>query len=197
MPFPPAPVLVRVTVPPLMATLASELMPAQAFVLLSSLSHVPLPEQLAVSSPPAMSTLPSALMPLAAAAVVVMLSVPPVRLTLPVSSASRSVSSLYDTCMPSSPMPESVAVPLSMAKYWLQLMASFAAFSTLSVRFFTVTYSLEYMPWRVFPYTLSVPFPFSSRWPLQAMQPFCSPSDPSVSVFSVSFLALSTMRLPS
>ena len=79
MPLPPAPVLVSVSVPPLMVTLPSAPKQAAALVLLLSLSHVPPPLVVIVMAPSLILMSPSDLMPLAASAVTAMLMVPPSR----------------------------------------------------------------------------------------------------------------------
>ena len=77
MPLPPAPVAVRLSVPPLMFMLPSQLRPQAALVSRSSSSQEPLPVVVTVMSPPLMFMSPSHLMPLAAVAVLVILMVPP------------------------------------------------------------------------------------------------------------------------
>ena len=145
-PLPAFPVLVSESVPPSICTLLSALMQVAPLVLTSVSSHSPVPAVLAVMVPPWISTSQSALIALAAVAVAATLMVPSTIVMVPVSSASRSVSSLNETCMPSSPTPLTLSVPLSMSRYWLQLTPSLTALSTLMVQFFISMYSLLQMP---------------------------------------------------
>ncbi len=79
MPLPPAPVLVRVSLPPLMVMLPSALRHEAAFVFTSSLSHTPPPLVEATIVVPLMRMSPSDLIHFAAAAVTLTLIVPPSR----------------------------------------------------------------------------------------------------------------------
>ena len=64
------------------------------------------------------------------------------------------------------------------------------------VQFFTVMYSPVLMAWAVSPFTFSTPWPLNSACPLITKHAFCEPLAQSVSVFSVSFFTLTSMRLP-
>ena len=88
MPLPPAPVLVRFNVPPLMVILPSAPRQEADFVFSLSASQAPPPLVFTVIVPSVMIMSPSLLIPLQAAAVILALNVPPFIYMLPVSSSS-------------------------------------------------------------------------------------------------------------
>ena len=75
--LPPAPLLVSVSVPPLMVMSRSALSPQAPFVSRSSSSQAPPPVVVTLMVPPLMARSPSAFTPLVAAAVVLTVSEPP------------------------------------------------------------------------------------------------------------------------
>ena len=167
-PLPPAPFAVRfrTVLLPEIFILPSALSPQAALVSRSSSSQEPLPVVTTVISPPVMFMSPSHLTPLAATPSQVMLMVPPLIYIFPESSSSWSVVSPVEPVVvssmshwiPSSLVPLMVIVPLSIRKYWAQLIPSPTADLTLMVAFLMVKYSPVLMACFTLPVTFSVPF---------------------------------------
>ena len=117
-------------------------MQADAFVFILELSQIPFALEVRSRVPPVMITSASAFRHFVASEATVTDRLPPLTVIVPVSSSSRSASSLNEVWIPSSPGDEMVTFPLSIRKYWAQLMPSFTDPFMLRVRFLISTYYL-------------------------------------------------------